>query len=123
MTLEVHVGTTTAYKSTFPLCHAERGTPPEQGQATNIDFVIRPQRPIRWTGYRDPPGRTTANQALRVSLWEAGADPDAIVIGVSVMDRNRIYMNMIHTAIVGERRQSEIAEGVTITTYPARAKD
>lgn len=87
MTLEVHVGGTTAYKSTFPLCHAERGAPAEQGLATRAEFMIRPTRPIRWTGYRDVPERTAANQPLRMDLWQAGADPDAVLIGVSVMDR------------------------------------
>ncbi len=107
MALEVRLGSETLYKSSFPICHARRSSPYSQGQKARVEFSFRPSRSINWQGYRDEDDK------------QAGADPDQLLIGVTFSDTRAIYMNTIHIAKPTERSQSEVAEGLTIVTYPA----
>jgi hypothetical protein len=123
MTLELQLDKATIYKGSFPLCRAERESIASDGERSNIEIAFRPSRAIVWTGYQDEPQTTKANQRLECDLWQAGADPNAMLIGVGVMSKNQIYMNTIHVASPSERRRSEIASGLVILTYPTESKN
>jgi hypothetical protein len=119
MTLEVRFDKTTLEKVTVPLCRALRNSLGSQGEAARIEFAFTPSRAIRWSGDREINDRTRAGQLLEVNLWQAGADPEALTIGVSVMTRDRILMNTVHIAHSDRRDQSTLASGLTLATYPA----
>ena len=123
MALEVHVESAIVLRITFPTCRAQRGGREAQGQGSTIQLLFRSQHAIRWVGYRDVPDTTRPNQPLEMRLWQAGADADDMVIGVSVSNNRTIYMNTIHIAALGARRQSDIAHGVTVITYPLAVKE
>lgn len=118
MALEVVFDEQAVFETRFPVCQAPRSSPYSQGQDTRISFVFTPTRPIEWRGYRDEPDTSSANEPLRIDLWEAGADPDALIIGVSAMGSDRIYMNTLHIAVLDRRRVSEVTEGLTVATFP-----
>jgi hypothetical protein len=119
MTLEVRLDNQVVYKSTFPLCRANRESVERQGQAGRIEFKMRPSRAIVWKGYRDTTDRSVAGKVLDVDVWEAGADPDALILGVSVVSGKRILMNTVHISHPDQRDESEIAKGLSVRTYPA----
>jgi hypothetical protein len=119
MTLEVRFDKRTAEKITVPLCRALPNSRSSQGEAARIEFGFAPGREIRWSGYRETNDRTRAGQLLEVNLWQAGADPEALTIGVSVMTRDRILMNSVHIAHSDRRDESTLASGLTLATYPA----
>ena len=122
MTLEVRLDNATIYESTFPVCHGLRGDSSDQGQRSSTRFSFTPQRAIRWAEGADVVARTRPQQRLQMDLWQAGADPEDVLIGVSVSDGRRIYTNTVHIALPTSRRQSTLAPGVTVATYPAEAK-
>lgn len=119
LTLEVQFDKTMIYKSTFPLCRAERRSVESQGGAGRVQFYFWPQRTIEWSGYRETNETTKANQAIEGDLWQAGADPDDLLIGISFSDDSKIYMNTIHIAHPARRDQTTVATGLVVTTYPA----
>jgi hypothetical protein len=97
-----------------------------QGEESGkIRFLFKPERSITWEGYRDPAGVTAAaGHLLNVDVWQAGADPEDLILGLSFGDEHDTYMNTVHLAFPGKRDVSRPAEGIEIVTFPiaARAK-
>ncbi len=118
MSLEVKLDGRTLYKSTFPLCRASRGSSESQGESGRVQFSFRPGRAIKWLGYRDAAETTGADQLIEADLWQAGADPDDLLIGVSFASGSRIYMNTVVVAHPGRRETTTVAEGLVVTTFP-----
>jgi hypothetical protein len=121
MTLELQLDKVAIYQSTFPLCRAERSSADSQARAT-AEFVFRPERAITWKGYRDNDVTSQANQRIEANLWQAGADPDSLLIGVTFSDDSQIYMNTIYIAYPSRREETSIADGLVIATYPAASR-
>lgn len=119
MTLEVQLDEMTISKSTFPICHAFRDSIPAENQQKKVIFSFRPKRKIVWSGYRDEDDETKAGELIRGSIWQAGADPGYLVIGVAFFSSERILMNTLHIAYPSKRESSEIAKGLVVTTYPS----
>lgn len=119
MTLEVQLDSRVVHKSTFPLCRSQREAMARQGQDGRLEFRLIPGRNVVWSGYRDTDERTAANEEIDVNIWEAGADPDTMTLGVSVVAGERIVMNTVHIAPPDKRSESAIATGLVVRTYPA----
>ncbi len=118
MKLEVRLDQKSIYESSFPLCRAERSTAYSEGQKKKLEFLFKPQRTIVWQGYRDEDNTTDPDQEIEGNIWLAGADPNAMILGVSFVSRGSIYMNTIHIAYPERREVSEIEPGLVIITEP-----
>jgi hypothetical protein len=119
MTVEIRLEKTMLHRSSVPLCRADRASADSQGQASRIEFSFRPARAILWAGYRDTPDGTAADHSIEGNIWQAGADPDALAIGISFVDGSKILTNTVHIAHPGQRDESTIANGLVVLTYPA----
>ncbi len=123
MTLDVRFDGRPLHRSSFPLCLAQRDSGASQGQqAGRLEFFFQPKRRIVWTGYRETNDQTPASETLEVNVWQAGADPDSLTLGVTVMSRDRVLMNTVHLAHPGTRDASSPVKGLTVTTYPVERK-
>jgi hypothetical protein len=120
MKLEVRLDQRLIYESSFPLCRAERSSVHSEGQREKLDFVFKAPRAIIWQGYRDDGNTTDPNQEIECDIWLAGADPDAMWLGVGFTSRGSIYMNTLHIAYPDRREVSEIEPGLMIITEPIR---
>jgi hypothetical protein len=122
MGIEIQLDDTIVYQSVFPVCRVDRADPVSQGQRIGkIHFTFRPGRPIVWEGYRDTKDTTKAGHLLEADLWQAGADPDDLIIGLSFADARTIYMNTVHIAHPSQRDESVVAAGLRVVTYPVVA--
>jgi hypothetical protein len=120
MTLEVRLDDVRLYQASFPMCRADRASLHRQGQAGRFSFWFEPARAMVWTGYRDDPDTARARQFVEGDVWQAGADPDDLVLGVSFMAPDRILTNTTHIARPGVSDTTQIARGLVIITYPTR---
>jgi len=120
MTLEVRLDDVRLYQVSFPICRAGRASSHRQGQAGRFSFWFEPRRAIVWTAYRDDPDTTRARQLVEGDVWQAGADPDDLVLGVSFIAPDRIMTNTTHIARPGVSDTAQIARGLVIITYPTR---
>jgi hypothetical protein len=123
MVIEVRLDEDTLYKGSFPSCRASRSSSHSQGQASRLEFSFRPERAIVWQGYREEDDTTASNDRLECQLWQAGADADAMVLGVTFSDGRKIFMNTLHIMKPGERTESEVADGLVLITHPADKVD
>ena len=123
MKLEVRLDQKIIYQSSFPLCRAERSSAHSKGQKKKLEFVLKAPRAIVWQGYRDEDNTTDPDQEIEGNIWLAGADPDAMILGVSFVSRGSIYMNTVHIAYPDRRHVSEIEPGLVVITEPVSHSD
>jgi hypothetical protein len=121
MVIEVRLDKQLLYKTAVPLCLAPRDDSRTQRETHPVVVRFTPSRAIEWSGYRDQPDVTRPGQELELTLWQAGADPDDLQIGVSVAGDEMLYMNTIHIAHPKKRAESAIASGLVVVTYPRAA--
>ena len=121
--LQVRFDEATILEASFPVCRAPRESNSSQGQsAGGLHFTFRPERRITWSGYRDTAEQTKAGEVLTCDLWQAGADPDDLLIGVSFRTAKDVYMNTLHVAHPSSRDETQIASGLYVVTKPAAAE-
>lgn len=65
--------------------------------------------------------RTRATDSVEGNIWQAGGDPDALVLGVSFDTKKRILLNTLHIAKPDSRTSSQLDDGLYITTAPLRS--
>jgi len=113
MGVELSVEGKTEYRSTFHACRMKR-------TEANSDREAKTK-----TTFHFPGGHTfqdtyhTAKQGqIECDIWQAGADPGDILLGVAFATHNEILLNTIHIVRPGKSTQSELDDGVVIKTYP-----
>jgi hypothetical protein len=120
MALTVRLDTTLLYQSSFPICRLRDET---SSLSRQITFIFKPARDIIWKGYRSDTGeRTRAARPMEVRLWQAGADTIGPLLGVAITSGDTIYVNSIHIAWADSAATTELAEGLTVTTYPIKPR-
>ncbi len=118
MTVEVRLDDKTLFTTTLPIAHTGRSAIPQTSYAKKIRFSFRPERSIVWSGYRDEDVVSPAKQGIKCDIWMAGADEDAIILGVSFNRSDAILMNTLYLASPTNETWSEIAAGLVVVTSP-----
>lgn len=62
--------------------------------------------------------RTNSTDSIEGDIWEAGGDPDDLILGISFDTGKQILLNTLHIARPGKQTSSELDPGLFITTYP-----
>jgi len=122
LALEGRLDNRVLLRRVVPVCYQVRDRILDSIQAhTRVTFTFRAPRRLVWTGYRSETGETTSvGVRFEVDIWEAGADSDAMTLGVSATTRDTIYMNTLHNAQPDGTDTTELAAGLTIITRPIR---
>ena len=121
--LRVRLDGKTIYATSLPLCRWERRF--EKGKAS---FRFTPPRPLVWYGYRsdqgdgakDPGDTTPAGTTLEVHFWQAGGEPDVILLGYTVATSDGLRMNSLYPLSPTQRRTLEMAPGLVLETRPEK---
>jgi hypothetical protein len=64
---------------------------------------------------------TTPQQTIEVNIWQAGADPDMLILGLSFVSsgqKGRIVLNTLHFAKPDRAFEMLLDRGLVIRTYP-----
>ncbi|MBZ5782256.1 hypothetical protein, partial [Klebsiella aerogenes] len=61
---------------------------------------------------------TTSTQTIEGNIWQAGADPGDLILGVSFATKNQVLLNTIHIARPGSASSSEVDRGIVVRTFP-----
>ncbi len=105
LTVELLVDGQRKYRKTISICQIERNTLPGGTMSTTLQ--------TERSHFGEP--RLTLLEAV---FWEAGADPDALVLGVSFASKERVWLNSLHVAFPDKEARTELAPGVSIKSYP-----
>ena len=80
---------------------------------TRATFSFRPTRPLIWDN-----ARTSAGERIEGSIWRAGTDSDAALIGISFVARGRLLLNTIHVASLDTATAFPLGAGIRSLTLP-----
>lgn len=61
---------------------------------------------------------TRSTDLVEGDIWQAGGEPNAIILGVSFADSKQELLNTLHIARPEKKASSELDEGLSITTDP-----
>lgn len=64
--------------------------------------------------------RTRSADSIEGDIWQAGGDPDALILGISFDGgkHKQILLNTLHVASPEKQSSSELDKGLFITTFP-----
>ena len=112
MRVEVLLDGKSIYRTDFRICSLERGGPQSSDQSNIKAFYF--------SGGHTFQGEHHTNKTERIEgdIWQAGADPDALLLGVSFMTKKQVLLNTLHIARPGKTTKSEIDTGIVVRTYP-----
>ncbi len=80
---------------------------------TRAIFFFRPARSLEWDDVRTPAG-----ERIEGNVWRAGADSDAVLLGISFVSRDRVLLNTIHIAALDSSTAFPLAAGIRSVTLP-----
>lgn len=112
MGLEVLVGGRAIFRSSFPVCRlrpldARRGPEPP-----TLVFSFRGGNLFQGKY------RTLRSQTIEGNIWQAGAGPDQLLLGVSFSMKQQVLLNSLHSASPDRVSESKLDRGVVLRTYP-----
>jgi hypothetical protein len=65
--------------------------------------------------------RSFPTQTIAANIWQAGADPDALLLGVMFVS-DRVLLNTMHVAKPDSASASEVDRGIVLRTFPLNRK-
>jgi hypothetical protein len=101
------------YHSSFPICPI---SDPSKETKKTVAFSIKGGHVFQGEYH------TSQTQTIEGNIWQAGADPDAILLGVSFSAANRVLLNTIHVAKPYSVSRSDIDRGIVVRTFPLDRK-
>jgi hypothetical protein len=115
--LELEFDGSVVRETTLPICQRSRASePPDQARMLVIRFA--PTRQVAWSGYKEEPETSPANEILEFQVWQAGADPNCAIFGLSVSANHNLYMNTLLLALPDRPFESTLANGLVLRTVP-----
>jgi hypothetical protein len=103
--IELLVDGVRAYRNEVPVCLVVRNSLPSGKMNTRLQSEM---------SHFGEPRRTL----LEADFWEASADPDAMILGVSFASKDRVWLNTLHVAFPDKQSETALAPGVVIRSYP-----
>jgi hypothetical protein len=61
---------------------------------------------------------TVPTQTIRGNIWQAGEEPDGLLLGVSFSTKDRVLLNSVHFVKPYRTSESKLDPGLFIRTYP-----
>jgi hypothetical protein len=64
---------------------------------------------------------TRSTDSIEGDIWQAGGEPDALILGISLIDtgtHKQVLLNTLHIARPEKQTSSELDKGLSVTTYP-----
>lgn len=103
----VRLGSKVLQHAVLPICQGSRDA--EDGR---LRFRIAGSD-LRLHGYDTGP-----SDSIEADIWQAGGEPDALILGFSLDAAGDSRVNTLHIAKPDRRVSSDLGRGLTLTTYP-----
>ena len=114
MRVELLVDAKLVYHSSFPICRIDPSDRADSRQRV-LAFRFKGGRLFEERGIQ-----TASTQTIEGNIWQAGADPDDLILWVSFATKKRILLNTIYIARPASASVSEVDRGIVVKTFPIR---
>lgn len=122
LSIDVTLANKAVYHTEVPICLMARSRDATARENDGFTFSLTTTQPVLFSGYRATDEFVPTGTSLEMSVWQAGADPDVLTLGISVADAKQIYANTLLFAKPDAETSEEIATGLVITTKPIEHK-
>jgi hypothetical protein len=112
MRLEVVQDGKIIYRSSFPICRSNTGSKPAARRQRIIVFHFKGGHVFQGEYH------TAKTQMIEGNIWQAGADSDALLLGLSFSSKKQVLLNTIHVAKPDSVSASEVDGGIVVRTFP-----
>lgn len=112
MVVELRADEHLIQRNTVRFCHLLNARDKERG------FRLMMSAPMRGERTFQDEYRTKRAEAIRADVWQAAADTDAVIVGVSFASKRQILLNTLHFLVPGKARTDTLDRGLTIASYP-----
>ncbi len=113
LSLNFQVDGKAVYSSVFPICKLRRADIRPEPQQRLLTFRFE-AAPSRFRAH----DRAVEPESIECNIWEAGQQPDGIVLRVSFSTPERVLLNTRHVARASAAARSEWVRGLALTTRP-----
>jgi hypothetical protein len=117
MEIELSVEGKIVYRSSFRACRMKRADANSKREGNTKIFYF-PGGHTFQKKYR-----TTRQTQIKGSIWQAGADPDDVLLGVSFETDNQVLLNTVDIVRPGRPTQYTLDDDVVIKTYQVTSVD
>jgi len=104
----------TIYHSNFRICQTRASDPNTERQKRRRIFHFSGEYTFQGTY------RAGKNGTIEGNIWQAGADSDAILLGVSFVAHQQVLLNTIHVVKPGKSTQSRLDQDLFMRTDPLK---
>jgi hypothetical protein len=108
--IEVTLDGKRIYGTNFGICDASDYPQPMKGQRTLVFKIAGPHKSL----FGEP-----RKETLEGNVWQAGRDPDGIVLGVSFAGPKRVWLNSLHVLDPNKASKTVLARGLVVRTAPS----
>jgi len=115
MALEVLLDGKSIYHSEFRACLMDRNDTKSESQRKIRVFYISGGHTFQGEYH------TKKTDKIEGNIWQAGADPGDMLLGLSFETKDQVLLNTLHIAKPGETTQSKLDSGIVVRTYPLRS--
>lgn len=122
LSIDVILANKAVYHTEVPICRMVGSQAAAAKDNDGLTFSLTPILPIVFSGYRATNEFVPAGTPLEMSVWQAGADPDTLTLGVSVADAKEIYVNTLFFAKPDAETSEELGTGLVMITKPIKHK-
>jgi hypothetical protein len=100
------------YAATFPMCHVPRA-----------EIVPEPTQRIETFTLRDPKKSVLGEPVgtrLEGNVWEKGRDTDYLLLGISFMSADRVWLNTFAPVYPDRASEFALSQDIIIRTHPVK---
>jgi hypothetical protein len=112
--IDVFLNRRSIYHSGFRACLIDREDAKAESQQRHKQFYFSGGHTFQGQYH------TKESDKIEGDIWQAGADPDGILLGLSFANKDQVLLNTIHIAKPGKASQTKVDSGIVVKTYPLR---
>ena len=110
--LEISLDGRSIYQSSLHICRLRKEDLPPPKERPGVAFSFRGGHTFQGEI------RTSQRQVVEANIWQAGGEPDGILMGISFSTGSRVLLNTLHHAKADHTSKSQLDRGLFVATYP-----
>ncbi len=111
MGIEVTLDGKSVFKSSFPICKTTEAPRSPDGKQKILAFTFKGGRVFQGEYH------TTVAETVDGNIWQAGADADDLILGVSFATKQQILLNTVHIARPDRPSAEQVDTGIVVATF------
>ena len=115
--VEVYQQKKVLFAASIPICAMDRSNIEPEHPQKILQFSFEAECGIFGSEFK-----LLGVRHIEGNIWEAGSDPDDVLLGVSFASEEQVFLNTVHIALAKKAAKTNLAQGLYIKSYPLHLK-